>query len=354
MLLNRNSGLQHEDNLADDKPYDTHTKLKETNDSASNKYVSGKIVRELFSNRRLLIGEENLYGSFNNEASFHIAKVSHHVNKGERLTLILPGFPAKSPNRKKTLGPMPDLAEKYALENLVRLCQRIEQIYEPGAEIIVCSDGRVFSDLVRIPENDVTEYGKYLKNYAIEKHRRYFKFFSLDDVFPKITDFDTMREELLIQYGESIQNLRIRCKTDQASDVMYKGITRFIFEDYSGLEEFYNNSKSFIQRRARSIAYRVIQRSNAWSRLLESNFDNAVRLSIHPQFRVSKKIGVHLVDTSDCWLTPWHSVAVKKSGKIQLMKRAEAEKVGLLAFYEGRPSHFEILPSSENPREDRQ
>lgn len=48
----------------------------------------------------------------------------------------------------------------------------------------------------------------------------------------------------------------------------------------------------------------MIQRSNAWSRLLERTFPDSVRLSIHPQFRVSAKIGVRLVDSADAWLTP--------------------------------------------------
>ncbi len=317
-------------------------KFLKSNTSTTTKLAS-QIMSILFNRRRLLPGQDSVLCELTKEYQPHLPAIEKTVALGEPLTLILPAFPAKSPNRRKTLGPLPDLAEKHALENLSLLCQRIREIYPPGAKIVICSDGRVFADLVRINDDDVTAYADYLKRHALSRHGDNFDFFNLDDIFQQIPDFDIRREELLIRYGESIETLRQRCKTDKASAAMYKGITRFIFEDYCGLEDFSSCSRSAIQRKARSIAYRVIQRSNAWTRLLEVHFPDSVRLSIHPQFRISKKIGVFLVDADDCWQTPWHTVAVKQAGKIRLMKRIEAEKLGLLAFADGRPSHFEII-----------
>lgn len=307
--------------------------------------VTLQILKILFSNRRLLPGERVARGDLVTEMRPHVKAINDTVRRGKRLTMILPGFPAKSPNRYKTLGALPDFAEKHALTNLRGLCQRIERIYAPGARVVICSDGRVFSDLVRIPDQDVTAYSAHLSEIAHAFHKDYFGFFNLDDVYPAIRDFDCLREEILIQHGESIESLRKRCKKSKDAAAMYRGITRFIFEDYSGLAEFNEYSRSAIQRKARIIAYRVIQRSNAWTRLLESRFEGAVRLSIHPQFRISKKIGVFLVATRDCWQTPWHSVAVKENGDIYLMKRIDAERKALLAFEDGRPSHFEVPPS---------
>ena len=306
---------------------------------------ASEIIKILFENRRLLAHQQESEGNFSEEAEPHFTGIVETIKRFEPLTLILPGFPAKSPNRKKTLGPLPDLAEKHALDNLFNLCQKIERVYSPGAKITICSDGRVFSDLVRIADSDVSSYGRQLKSFANTYYPHHFDFFNLDDVYPDIRDFEVMREELLIHFGESIETLRKRCKTEKHAEAMYKGITRFIFEDYSGLEEFGDLSRNSIQNKARIIAYRVIQRSNAWTRLLEHHFPHAVRLSIHPQFRVSKKIGVFLVDTEDSWQTPWHAVAVKENGNIRLMKRSDAEKRALLAFENGLPSHFEVISS---------
>ncbi|GAB4190378.1 MAG: pyoverdine biosynthesis protein PvcA [Wenzhouxiangellaceae bacterium] len=308
-----------------------------------------KILNQIFARRRLLPAEPDQPGCFMQEAEPHLGKIAAAVAANKRINLILPGFPAKSPNRLKTLSPLPDLAERHALQNLNTLCDEISQIHSPGAYVTICSDGRVFADLVRIPEQDVTEYGMHLREYARRFHPDAFEFFNLDNVYSEVKDYTSLREELLVRFGESIYDLRKRIKMEPEAKAMYQGITRFIFEDYAGLDIFKNESRTTLQKLARSVAYRLIQRSNAWTRLLEQHFDSAIRLSIHPQFRVSRKIGINLASTDDCWLTPWHGVALKNGDQITLVKRKYAEQVGLLAFEDGRPSHFEYrggIPSS--------
>ncbi|HEX5055603.1 MAG TPA: isocyanide synthase family protein [Gammaproteobacteria bacterium] len=315
--------------------------------------LARRILTCLFEKRRLLAEDETdgrrETTDFEREAEPHMDRILRAIRTNRPLDLVLPAFPAKSPNRQKTLGHLPDLAEKHALQNLQTLCDDIASVYGPGAKVIICSDGRVFADLVCIPDAEVTAYGEYLRNYALTTHGDRFSFFNLDDAFQQTYSYDILREELLILYGESIASLYRRCKEEKEAKAMYLGITRFIFEDYSGIEPFCSGSRTAIQKVARLIAYRVIQRSNAWSRLLEDRFPDALRLSIHPQFRVSQKIGVYLGDTNgDGWLTPWHSVAVRHNGKISFSKRKDAEGCGMLAYDEGRPSHFEIL-DLENP-----
>lgn len=314
----------------------------------ADRQLAENILACLFARRRLLPEEENSDRrepeDIEREAEPHMDRLLRMVTSRRPVHLVLPAFPAKSPNRNKTLGPLPDLAEKHALQHLQALCDSIGSIYEPGAKITICSDGRVFADLICIPDEDVTAYGEHLRNHAATAHGDSFAFFDLGDAFHKTYSYDILREELLILYGESIDSLYHRCKTEKEAKAMYLGITRFIFEDYSGIEPFQSGSRTSIQKVARMIAYRVIQRSNAWSRLLEDHFPDALRLSIHPQFRVSKKIGVYLGETNgDNWLTPWHSVALRRNGKITFCKRKEAESCGMLAFDEGRPSHFEVL-----------
>ena len=309
--------------------------------AADSAELAHEIVKLLFYRRRLLSSAANEAEDFPKEAEFHAAKVENFISTNTPVHMVLPAFPAKSPNRKKTLGIYPDLGEEIALEALNTLCSKIKEIYEPGARLTVCSDGRVFAELVKIPDADVTAYKHELKNEIAAKYRDVIDFFDLDDVFTGIADFDSLREELMISYGESLLQLKTRCKTDHAALEMYKGICRFLVEDFSGLPEFAESSKNAIQNVARKAAYRVIQRSNAWSRLLQEKFANSIRLSIHPQPRVSEKIGVYLAETSDAWRTPWHSVAVKSANSIVLASRHEAEASNaLLVFKNGRPSHY--------------
>lgn len=300
------------------------------------------ILAILFEQRRLLPGADNCEVAAEAEKAPHIAKLVKHVAEEKPITMALPGFPAKSPNRRKTLGPFPDFGEYHALNTLDNLCSRIREVYPPGAKVTICSDGRVFADLVRISDEDVTTYRIALREYAASQYPDTIDFFDLDDVYTHISDFDTLREELLIEHGEPLRSLRSRCKADPHTEAMYKGITRFLFEDYLGIEPYCKLSRTSVQKIARQMAYRVIQRSNAWTRLLQKCRDYTIRLSIHPQPKVSEKIGVFLVESEDVWRTPWHSVAVRNNDMVRLVPRATAEEEGLsLVFRNGLPSHFE-------------
>lgn len=304
--------------------------------------TSQKILDLIFRRRRLLPGEDSAVAEEEKEQAGHLARVTAYVRNQVPVIMILPAFPVKSPNRRKTLGPLPDFAEEYAFRQLAELCDEIKAVYEPGAVVRVCSDGRVFSDLLRIRDDEVSAYGTHLRDAANRNHPGKFQFFNLDEVFSQMSCFETMRENLMVAYGEPLSELVFRTKVEPEAKSMYLGITRFIFEDFSGLDEFAGQANNAIQKAAKQVSYRVIQRSNAWSRLLKEWFPEAVRLSIHPQFRVSEKIGISLGEHGNCWVTPWHSVAVVDGNDVTFMKRCEAEEdpAVMLAYRDGRPSHF--------------
>jgi len=75
-----------------------------------------------------------------------VAPVEAHVLKNETVRMVLPAFPFKSPNRKdKVLGNLPDLGEELALMHLNGLCESIAEVYEPGATVVIASDGLVYN-----------------------------------------------------------------------------------------------------------------------------------------------------------------------------------------------------------------
>jgi pyoverdine/dityrosine biosynthesis protein Dit1 len=312
--------------------------------------VAQSIVREVFALRKLHREAADTPAQFVEEAKPHVDAIQWVVARGEPITMILPAFPGKSPNRRKTLGVLPDLAEKHALANLAGLCARLGEIYAPGAKLVICSDGYCFSDVVNISDREVKQYLDSLKAYATQHFDGVFGFFDLRDEFRYLDDLTSKREELLIGYGDSIEHIKRQCADDPAMGAMYRGITRFLYEDAVGTERFCTLSNTAVQKMSRSNSYRVIQRSNAWSRLLERTFPNSLRLSIHPQFRVSKKIGIRLVECEDVWLTPWHSVAVCEDGRIVLKKRSEIDETNsVLVFTNGVPCHFvRYTPTNHN------
>ncbi|MGZ3768666.1 MAG: L-tyrosine/L-tryptophan isonitrile synthase family protein [Bdellovibrio sp.] len=273
--------------------------------------------------------------------SIHLPKITYAIKNSKPLTFILPAFPGKSPNLSKVLSPLPDMAEQIALKFLQQLCEQIKSIYEPGAKIILCSDGRVFSDVVGMREADVTQYQDELDKMIEELHLHDIKTFHLDELC-KGKDFNKARKALIENFGASIEVLRKKVLNDEETHRMYCGITRFLVEDSTFPGQ--TKSRSALQKECKAKAYDVIRRSNAWSEFIAQRFPEAVRLSIHPQACGSKKLGIKLIG-SECWMTPWHGVAVETDKGYVLLKRSAAEALGAKLIYgnNGRPSHYRFL-----------
>ncbi len=283
-------------------------------------------------------------------ASLHVPKIISAVKENKPVTFVLPAFPGKSPNPEKVLGHLPDQAERIALNFLGSLCLNIEKVYPPGIKIILCSDGRVFNDVIGIQENNVTAYQVELDRFIEELDLAGISIFNLDDFYKQL-NFGQMREELLKSYGKSLdflqRNIRNGAKTsanqdEQELNRMYCGITRFLFEDAT--HRWQTKSRSTLQKESRCKAYEVLRRSNAWSELIAERFPEAVRLSIHPQACGAKKLGIRLVG-NESWMTPWHGVAVENKHGYVLLKRLEAEALGAQLIYssDGRPSHYKLI-----------
>ena len=68
------------------------------------------------------------------------------ISKQTSIKLVLPAFPFKSPNSvEKVLGILPDKSEEISLALLQGLCEGIRDVYEPGASLVIVSDGIVYN-----------------------------------------------------------------------------------------------------------------------------------------------------------------------------------------------------------------
>ena len=77
-----------------------------------------------------------------------IAVVMQFVMAEKQIEMCLPAFPFKSANKVyKALGTLPDKAEELALDRLNSMCKRIREIYEPGAKLLIISDGLVYNGM---------------------------------------------------------------------------------------------------------------------------------------------------------------------------------------------------------------
>ena len=266
-----------------------------------------------------------------------LRRITDFVREDAPVVLTLPGFPCKSPNPAKTLGHLPDMGERLSLAFLDTLCAEIEEIHAPGAHVVICSDGHVFGDLIRVPDEHIDAYADELRSLIRESDLRRLSVFDLRDVLGDLPH-DTKRAHVHDRYAPTPDALRAEVRTDAQTLALYRGITRFLVEDTTG----FTGSRSALQRECRKRAYGVIQRSRAWGRLIADHHPRAVRLSIHPQPVGAAKFGIRLLDAPDVWTTPWHSVALRETdGGWTLMPHAGARRLGRPVHRDGRPSHFE-------------
>ena len=75
-----------------------------------------------------------------------LSTIARFVRQGKTVQMCLPAFPFKSVNKvEKVLGTFPDKAEELSLRRLNDICMSIGKIYPPGAELLIISDGLVYS-----------------------------------------------------------------------------------------------------------------------------------------------------------------------------------------------------------------
>lgn len=275
---------------------------------------------------------------------YHTAKIEALVRQNAVIDLVLPAFPAKSANPEKTTGILPDLGELLAMKRLEALCLKIEEIYSPGARVVICSDGRVFSDLVGVSDADVTAYGQEIARMIADEGLTHLSTYDMDDLFPGVTDHDQTRQALVEKFAESLDVVKARAASDPDARGMYNGIHRFLFEDQVVLHPEMSRTK--VREWSGKLAYQVIQRSNAWSNLVQQEFPNAVRLSIHPQPLHSRKIGIQMVASSNLWRTPWHASVLFDGKEHTLVRRADAEAMGAILMKANDRYAFFVLPGA--------
>ncbi|MFC5724321.1 L-tyrosine/L-tryptophan isonitrile synthase family protein [Streptomyces gamaensis] len=265
-----------------------------------------------------------------------LRRIQRFTDAGEPVVLTLPGFPCKSPNPAKVLGRLPDEGERLSLRFLDRLCARIGEIYEPGARMVICSDGHIFGDLIGVPDAHIDAYGDALRALLRKEGLSRLSTFDLREVHGE-ADYDTKRARVVARYAPTEDRLRAAVREDEQTRRLYLGITRFLVEDTAG----FPGTRSALQRDCKRRAYGVMARSRAWGELIAEHHPRAVRLSIHPQPAGSRKFGIRLLESTDAWATPWHTAVLQRpDGTAELRRRSDAERLGRLVLRDGRPSHY--------------
>lgn len=162
----------------------------------------------------------------------------------------------------------------------------------------------------------------------------------------EIQEHDDLCRTILVRtWGPPEEYYRDLIKTvpDHAITALYRGFSRFMFEDLAYFQEFKDATISQRKKAAETVAFEMIQRNQSYSRLVEGVLPRHVRLSIHAHDNAGPKFAIRLMpfrpisDSTELVVTredalsesqqhlhvptPWHNslVEVHDAGKVQTM-----------------------------------
>lgn len=302
-------------------------------------HIAREVIAVLLPRRRTTDDD----GHMPEDWPVQVAAIRTAVERRIPIEFIIPGFPCKSPNPAKVAGTLPDEAERVALHVLDEICSQIAHIHQPGAQVTICSDGHVFTDVIGVDDETIVEYHDALVKMIADEGLSHLRTFDLREIWGD-GDFATKRRQLDTHWAPALDDVRADVKAGGDSTRLLRGMTRFMIADTVD----WTGTKSQLQKTAKQRAYQLIRFSAAWGGILDTHFPDAVRLSIHPQPRLSPKLGIKLIAPDDeIWTTPWHSVLVYDvSGRPRLTSHAEARAKYTPVHQDGRLSHFLEQPRS--------
>ncbi|KAL8660011.1 MAG: hypothetical protein Q9202_006837 [Teloschistes flavicans] len=282
-----------------------------------------------------------------------LAQVERSVVRGEPVLMSLPAFPFKSPNKKtKVLGTLPDKGEEVALSHLEGLCLAIRDVYEPGANVFIVSDGLMYSDILGIPDLEVWRYGQALRKMARSCGCDHVQFLRLRNLLGAegpvepiteeeyLRDAPKFRNDLLARYLPEDFNVDAHIAKDADTTLTYRGYIKFLETDLATMGE--ERTKSQMKNHFEATAKKMIVRGKAFATAIARSLSNHIRLSIHPSTEQSK-LSMSIIPQTGRSVTPWHGALIRAvDGSITMSHAASVSALTheLIFDKQGRPSYF--------------
>ncbi|RPB14591.1 hypothetical protein P167DRAFT_484328 [Morchella conica CCBAS932] len=248
--------------------------------------------------------------------------VMRKVEYFQPIHMVLPAFPFKSPNNdSKVLGTIPDKGEEIALAHLDGLCKSIEDIYNPGAQVTIASDGIVYNDLLGVSDRDVWIYGQTLRKISESSGFNHIRFIPLRDLLgldlsepvseeTYVAQAQNFRDKMSQLYTPAGFDIRQEILKNEDAAATYRGYIKFLSKDLANTKTYETKiSKSAIKKRNEVVARKMMARGKAFAAAVQTNLKDYVRLSIHPSSG-STKFSIALFPHTSHNMTPWHATTL--------------------------------------------
>ncbi|TDZ27410.1 Spore wall maturation protein DIT1 [Colletotrichum spinosum] len=268
--------------------------------------------------------------------------------------MVLPAFPAKSINCvDKVLGTSPDLGEELALDRLNDLCCRIRKVYNPGAVVLIATDGACYNDLTGVTDDNLWEYGASLRKMVVAKGYKCVDFVRIMNLLGLHTDesitkerfialLEPSRRQLMEIYGDPHFDAKACIKSDPDYKLTFDGYAKFLKKDlaYGPIRNSAASGKKY-KAKVHETAKAMIARGVAFAKLIQERYPEHVRLSIHPSTGLTK-ISLPLIPQPDSFsMTPWHcAVAVDVHGNFKTGHVGVWRDTHELVYRNGQPYFF--------------
>lgn len=261
------------------------------------------------------------------------------------ISFAMLGLPFKSTNtRDKVLGQLPDLGEELTVQNFERFNIDIQQVYAPGIKINVASDGLVFNDILGVNDDIVHQYKSITLGFATNSTMQ---ILDLHNFYTGQTSSSTKREKLMQQFGYTWEKMEQEILFNPDVSLLYKSMIRFMEEEIAN-KPFTSNSQR--HKEAKRLAREMMLRNEAYNRLVRTELNDSIRLSMHQSVNNGYKYSFKLIPGAHTMHSPWHASIVMQGNEAITMHRIDAEKAGYqLVYKNGQPYNFSASTIIRDP-----
>ncbi len=233
-----------------------------------------------------------------------IQQISAFVVNEKPINMLAVGFPFKSPNHeKKTIGDLPDMAERKSFEYLQDMLNEMKAVYAPGVCLTVFCDGIPFAEFLGVSPQHVVAYEKALQQLVAD----------LPDI-KLITSAELMYKHALEHFNDINTMIDVYGPTNdvrKAAQSPVFGVARKRF----ALEFDYDAGRKMLQQQTLDdVVGGILARETRLRNYISEHFPATqfLRLTAHFSSDVSKKFGIKYSPNSD--VTPYHGVCVEEDG----------------------------------------
>jgi pyoverdine/dityrosine biosynthesis protein Dit1 len=166
------------------------------------------------------------------------------------------------------------------------------------------------------------------------------KFLKLMDFYDNKIPVSSMRNKVMDSFGISPEELERRILLDPDVNILYRGMIKFMTEDLAN-RNF--PSKTQLQKEAKILARNMMFRNESYSKLVQTEFKDSIRLSMHPSINNGTKYSFQLIPSPKAFTSPWHcALLLDNENQYATIHRKDAEAAGYeLIYKDGQPYYFQ-------------